>query len=143
MQYRTLWVVRDHLPDGRLVSVAVGDGEAGAEVTMAGRPGVVQPVLWRAMAAFSGRFAETGLYDLDLAHAARPPDLQVWFEGVEDRLLGNLPLNVHYGGASSRFFTILVDRDLVDTAMLREMNEEVMPLICGLLVPTSSSRPPR
>jgi hypothetical protein len=55
---------------------------------------------------------------------------------VEDRLLGNLPLNVHYGGLSSKFFTILVDRDLVvEPAVLREMNEEAMPLVCGLLVP--------
>jgi hypothetical protein len=36
-----------------------------------------------------------------------------------------------------------VDRDLVDPAFLREMNEEAMPTICGLLVATSSSLPSR
>jgi hypothetical protein len=140
--YRTLWVVRDHLPDARLVSVAVSEAGGVAEVEVTLRSGRVSPVLTRAMAAFSGRFAETGLFDIDLAHAARPPDLQVWFESVEDRLLGNLPLNVHYGGVSSRFFTTLVDRDLVDPAFLREMNEEAMPTICGLLVATAGRSAP-
>jgi hypothetical protein len=79
MQYRTLWVVRDRLPDDRLVSVAVAEADGVADVTVTLRRGKVSPVLARSMALFSGRFAETGPFDVDLAQGARPPNLSVWF----------------------------------------------------------------
>lgn len=137
MRYRTLWVARHRLPDDRLVHAAVElDGGAEADIHLAVRKGRINPVLARAMAEFSHAFAQAGVFQVDPEQPGKPPELQVWFEGIEERYLGNLPMNVHYGGAGSKFFTILVDEDLVEPALLREMNEEAMPEVCRYLVPT-------
>lgn len=141
MRYRTLWVVRHVMPDDRLVHAKMEPEDEHAVIALALRNGKIHPDLAYAMAEFSKAFAQTGLYEVDPGRTTEVPDLQVWFEGVGEHLMGGLPMRPHYGGVGPHFFTILVDKRMVEPALLREMNEEVMPMVCGILVPTSYATP--
>jgi hypothetical protein len=132
MDYRTLWIVRHVMPADRLATGRI-DTEDGV-ITIALRHGHIRPDLAQAMAAFSRAFAESGLFELDANRICGPPELSARFEPVDDHLLDGSPMRVLYGREA---FDILVDRKAVDPALLREMNEEVMPLACDLLVPVS------
>lgn len=135
MHYRTLWVVRHVMPDDRLAHTSV-DLDRGT-IALALRHGKIHPVLANAMRQFSQAFARSNLYDLDPTRMpdVDRPELIAWFEAVDDHLLDGQPLQVFYGGKSPAFFNIIVDKSLVEPALLRELNEEVMPPVCGLLVP--------
>lgn len=145
MHYRTFWVVRHVMPEDRPAHVTT-DLTTG-DIVLSLHQGFVNPQLAHTMAEFSRGFAESNLYDLDPVRDIFKPDkpeLIAWFEGVDQYFLGDQPMQVFYGGRSPAFFEILVDKDMIDPAMIRELNDHVMPTVCGLLVPfghTDSDRP--
>lgn len=135
MEYRTLWVVRHVMPDDRLAQAQV-DPDDGV-ITIALRYGHIHRDLARTMAIFSMMFAQTGLFELDPGQAGQRPELQAWFEQTDERFTDGDPMRAHFGGRGPWFFNLLVRDDMVDKALIREMNEEVMPIACGILVPAS------
>ncbi|MFE6222990.1 hypothetical protein [Streptomyces sp. NPDC057854] len=146
MKYRTLWIVRHVMSDDRLAEVKI-DIDDGV-IALALRHGHIHSALARQMAAFSHAFAEVGPFELDPGHVTQRPDLLVWFERVDGRFTDGEPMRMYFGGRGPWFFEILLRDDLVDEALVREMNEDVMPTACGLLVPArlaalSAPRPGR
>jgi hypothetical protein len=141
MHYRTLWVVRHVMPDDRLATVSInpapGRDPDTATIAIALRYGHVHADLAQAWSALSKSFADHGPFELDPDHDVRRPELQTWIERVDERHTGNAPMQAYFGGVGPHFFEILVNKDLVDPALIREMNEEVMPVACGVLVPAS------
>ncbi|GGR51838.1 hypothetical protein [Streptomyces roseolus] len=145
MKYRTLWTVRHVMHDDRLAQVKIDIDEG--VIALALRYGHIHPALARQMAIFSQAFAEIGPFELDPGHMTQRPELLVWFERVDKRFTDGEPMRMYFGGRGPWFFEILVRDDLVDEALVREMND-VMPTACGLLVPArlaalSASRPGR
>jgi hypothetical protein len=137
MKYRTLWVVRHVMIEDRLAHVKVDTDDRQGVVTMSLRSGKIHEDLARAMASFSKNFAASGVFELDTNHPQTMPELQAWFELVGDHITGDRPMQPYLGGHNPSFFEILVNENLVNKDLIKELNEEVMPNICGLLVPSS------
>lgn len=133
MAYHTLWAVRHVMPDDRLATATV-DVDADV-IVVALRYGYVHPALARSMAAYSKAFADSDAFDL----AGGPPGapwVSAWFEGVADeRHTADGLMRASMTGSGPWAFEVLVRRDMIDPAMIRELNLEVMPTACGLLVP--------
>jgi hypothetical protein len=125
--YRTIHVVRHVIPDGRLVHAKIEDGV----VEFAYRAWRIEPVLVQAMGLLSSRVAAAGIFDLD--PAGGEPALSVWFEAADIEPLMDYRVGQFEG--MPPFFELWVRKDHIDPAMVRELNEEVMPLVCGALVP--------
>lgn len=131
MRYRTLWVVRHVMPDDRLAHGVADIDDGVIAVTL--RHGFIHPALVQVMADFSKRFADLGPYEMDPDHVDGTPGLTVGFERVDSRFMEDLPMSIHFNGS----FEIMLHEDLVRPELVREMNEEVMPVVCGVLVPVT------
>ncbi|GHG09967.1 hypothetical protein [Streptomyces hydrogenans] len=135
MKYRTLWIVRHVMPDDRLATARVDTDPEEALITLSLRYGYTHRALVRQMAIFSSAFAEAGPFELDPGHVMQRPELQAWVERTDRRFTDDEPMRMHFGGRGPWFFEILVRDDLIDEAVVRELNADVMPKACGLLVP--------
>ncbi len=126
MSYRTFHVIRRVMPDGRLASVHLDDDGV---IVFGYRAGYVHPQLVRAMSDLSAQVSESGA--VDLAEAGGE-DIAAAFEVVHSGLL--LPTQVmawRVGPALT--FEMQCREGLIDPAMIRELNSEVMPWVCSRL----------
>lgn len=131
MLYRSLHIIRHVMPDDRLAEAHMDEDGV---VVVNYRYGHIHPALMRDLWSMS-----TGLGAIleVKPDPDRPPMVQAWLTSGElgmpmrPRLVSSLPLS----------FEIQVRRDLVDPALLREMNEVAIPFVCGLLVPVLAPPP--
>lgn len=135
MKYRTLWIARHVMPDDRPAYVKVDAEPDEGLISVAIRRRCIHPALVRSVGIFSEAFAQAGPFEMDPGHESQPPELQAWFEAADGRFTDDEPMRMYFGGRGPWFFEILVRDDLVDEAVIRELNETVMPTACGLLVP--------
>lgn len=130
MPYRTVHMIRHHLPDDRLAHLTVGDGGV---ITFAYRAWRIHPALVRDMHALSASVAESGVYEL----ADGPVMSKVavaWFQ-TDQGLAVPLAHRVSIDGGVA-MFEMRARADMIDPALLRELNEFVLPEVCGMLMPS-------
>lgn len=134
MSYQTVHMIRHVMPDDRLAHLKVSQHGGIGMADFFYRAGHIHPALVRDMADLSRAVAETGLYDLDPFRDPVDADFEAWYEVVPPELTDDLPdpMRAKYGELG---WEIQVRGDLVDPALIKEMNEVVMPTVCGLLVP--------
>lgn len=132
MDYRALWVVRHVMPDDRLAYGRVDTNGIGT-ITLGLRFGYIHHGLTWALSLYADALSGAGFFDLDLRRATDRPDVQVWFERVDERFTDGYPLQMYVGGRRPLFFEFLVRDDMVDSALISELNEDVLPDIVGLL----------
>jgi hypothetical protein len=126
MSYRTFFVVRHVMPDDRLASVHLD--EDGVFV-FGHRYGHVHPDLVRAMRGLSNQVSESGAVDLAEAGGG---GMAAHFEIVrEDLLLPTQAMAWRVGAGPA--FEMQCREGLIDPAMIRELNTEVMPWVCSRL----------
>ncbi len=126
--------MRPVLPDDRLAHTEVSDNGV---MTFAYRTEHIHPLLFRDLAELSRHITRSGMFDLDLSRAGQEPLFTVWMEldpatdWAPDRVLASRVSNRN--GPPS--FELRIRDGAIDPALMREMNEYAMPLICGALIP--------
>lgn len=136
MTYRTVHMVRHAMPEDRLAVARVGESGGDQLLTFAYRAWRIHPALVHEMGDLSSHIAEAAVYDLDLLREGAPPVFTCWFElmapesAPRDRLMTYRI--TEYG------WELALRSDLVDPAVVRELNEHVMPTVCGILVPVNA-----
>lgn len=134
MTYQTVHMIRHVMPDDRLAHLVVSQRGGLGMADFFYRAGHISPALAREMADLSRAVAETGLYDLDPFRSPVDAEFEAWFEVVPPELADDMP-----GPLRSRFgdlgWEMQVRGDMVDPELIKELNEIVMPRVCGLLVP--------
>jgi hypothetical protein len=135
MEYRSYWLVRHYMPDDRLATLALNEEGGRIRMTFAFRFGLIHPALVRAFATFSNSFEDAHILDFDWSYGTQHPEFQAWFTRVDEAHTGGEPVEAFVGGKDSIFAEMLTHKDLIDPAVIRELNEEVMPSVSGLLVP--------
>lgn len=130
MEYRTLWVVRHVMPDDRLAHAKV---DPDGTITLAVRYGHIHPALLHKISVYSETLSGVGLFDLDPQAQPAHPDVQAWFERVEERFTDNQPLKMYCGGRMPMFFNFLVRQDMAGEEFIREMNYDMLPDVVGRL----------
>lgn len=128
MLYRTLHVVRHVMPGDRLATLAVEDDA----MVFAYRAWHISPTLVRDMGDLSRSVAACGVLELDPDHGPSDLPIMAWLESGDL----DVPMRPRIACDATRLcFEIQVRRDMIDPALLREMNEIILPIACGLLVP--------
>jgi hypothetical protein len=133
--YRTLHEVGTNLPDGRAVDLEIKDNLLHF-VYQAGR---VDPDLVRDLDELSRHMTRSGLLDIRPDRLIQAPDplFKVHFEAVR-RSAANMAQGFGTRIGQDRkipFFEIYCRWDLIDPVVIREMNEEILPVVCSVLVP--------
>lgn len=129
MSYDTIHMVRRVMPTDRL---AVAEVAQDGIVTFSYRAPFIHPALVRDMGELSHAVAATGMLDLVPDIPGHPPHLISWlsrdFELEE-------PMRPRVTVTDLISFEIRCRADMIDPALLREVNEQVLPVVCGILVP--------
>lgn len=133
MRYRTFWVARFVMPDGRLVYGDVDTDHDLGRITMGVERNRIHPELMREIAQFTRGFEDIEMLELDPDHPVDQPETQVHFcradsRFMDDRLLLAVP------AGEGMCIELLLREDLIDPALITELNQ-VMPTVAGLLVP--------
>lgn len=134
MTYHTVHMIRHVMPDDRLAHLVVSQQRGIGMADFFYRAGHIHPALAREMAEISRAVAETGLYDLDPFREPVGAEFEAWFEIVPPELADDMPgpLRPRFGEMG---WELQVRGDMVDPSLIKELNEVVMPRVCGLLVP--------
>jgi hypothetical protein len=134
MSYQTVHMIRHVMSDDRLAHLKVSQHHGIKIADFFYRAGHIHPALVRDMGELSQAIAETGLYDLDPFRDPSNADFEAWYEIVPPDLADDMPdpMRAKYGQCG---WELQIRGDLVDPALVRELNENVMPTVCGLLVP--------
>ncbi|HYF71776.1 MAG TPA: hypothetical protein VD864_03090 [Nocardioides sp.] len=132
MAYKTIHMIRHVMPDDRLAHLLVSQHGGIGMADFFYRAGHIHPALAREMADLSGAVADTGLYDLDPFREPHGAEFEAWFEVVPPELAEDRPLRARFGELG---WEMQIRGDMVDPALVKELNEIVMPKVCGLLVP--------
>lgn len=130
--YRTIHVARHYIPQDRLARATIEDDV----ILFSYRAWHIHPALLAGVSELSQDIAWSGILDLEVDHTPEAPPIMAWFEP------GNLaiPMRPRVGGASGNlppFFEIQCRADMIDPALVREINEKVLPWVCSFLVPVS------
>lgn len=133
-------MVRHVIPDDRLAHVTFTRGEDDDLLVFAYRAWHIEPVLVQDMGALSSAVASTGAFELDpeRLECKGPPKLEAWFELVPGDLMAPdkvMDYRVVKYDHMPAAFEIQCRAECVDPALIRELNEEVLPPVCGALVP--------
>lgn len=127
MYYMTYHVIRYCLSDDLLAQATFWpDGVIALEY----RAGLIHPALVRRMSAISKEVAHSGAFRLDYGQRESPPELSAWLEPGE---LGDDLMRMRFG--LPPFFEVQVRADMIDPALLREVNDTVLPAVCAVLLP--------
>lgn len=133
-------MVRHYLPDDRLAYATVTPGVDGEEgvLTFGFRAWHIHPALVAGLHQFGDALANTDLYEFDLDRTGEPSELCAWFEAVPERLMprGRI-MTPHIDAPPNALpcFELRCRADLVDPALIREVNEHVLPWMTSLMVP--------
>lgn len=131
--YKIIHIVRHVIPDDRLCRVTA-DADA---MTFAHRFGHIHPSLVWEMNAISLELVRLQIFDLDPARLGQECSIQAMLT-LTDALPDGRVMSVHVippCAFAPPCFEVAVRRGCIDPALLREMNEEVLPAGCGALVP--------
>jgi hypothetical protein len=133
MEYRTLYVTRHVMPDDRLADVHLA---ADGSLVFSLRAWHIHPALVQAMGDISRSFSNSGIIEL-CTNADRPPGILAWLESgnLAAPLVPRIPAAIDGRLA----IEIQVSQDMIDPALMREMNEHVLPYVCSLLVPVTAT----
>lgn len=125
--FQAIHMTRLCLPDGRLANVRTnGDG-----LLFEYRKWHAHPALVRQLDELSRGIAESGVFDFD--PLGSEPFIEVWYERVPGDLMGD---RIMVPRISGRLYIELQCRaELIDPEVVREINEEVMPSVLGMIVP--------
>lgn len=129
MEYSTTHIVRRVMPKDRLATAKIDDD---GNVTFAYRAGYVHPTLVHDMGMLSSAVAQSGLLTLVPQIPEHPPHLIAWLSrdpGLEQ------PMRQVVEVTDLISFEVRVRADMIDPALLREVNEQVFPIVCGVLIP--------
>jgi hypothetical protein len=129
MSYRCLHVVRHVLPDDRLVNVRVEDGLQIFEY----RAWHIHPALVARMRVDSEQTARAGLLDFDVTRVGGPPTAVTAWMALDGTIEEPMTWNVH-PTSSMPDLEYRIRSDMIDPALLREMNEEALPFVLGAIV---------
>lgn len=131
MDWRTLYVARRVMPDGRLAYSKL-DEDGTMQFWL--KAGFIHPALVRDMGALSSQIAYSGCFDLDPSRVGMNPLFSAWIERVpgEDWPPG-VVVRPRIGGKA--FFEIQCRQDLIRPELAAEMNEQALPAVSGALVP--------
>lgn len=136
MDFRTSFVVRHVLPDDRLANGKI-DPERRI-ITLEMRWGYVHPALVRDFNIISSAVNDSGLlaFDPDLPE----PGIQSEMVRVEPWLTDDEPLLLRPTSLTDRCITfeILAHENLIDLALVREMNQYAIPDVCKVITPVTA-----
>lgn len=134
MNYSTTHVVRRVMPTDRL---AVAQLEKDNTLVFSYRAPFIHPALVHDMGLLSGAVAQSGMLDIAPVVPRRPPHLIAWLSRDFDL---EQPMRPKVDVTDLISFEIRCRADMIDPALLREVNEQVLPIVCGILVPTPAVR---
>jgi hypothetical protein len=136
MEIRILHIVRHVMPNGRLVSARLDDDGV---IIFEYRDRHIHPDLVHAWSGLGAAIGYSGLLERVEREPVRPPLVQAWAES------GNLGIpmtpRIHLLDGMPLAFEIRVMEEMIDPALLREMNEETLPHVCDFLIPTAPAPP--
>lgn len=132
--YRSSHILRHWMPDDRLAWSTIEDDG----FTFHLRAGRIAPALVAQVRDLSAATAALGLFDLAVDGTPRAGPGVVAYFGLSERI--ELPMEVLVRCNGGFEFEIALRSDMVDPALLRELNEEAMPRVAGLLAPATLTR---
>ena len=124
MTFRVIQMLRRVMPPDRLATVSVSEGEA---LLFAYRHGYVHPHLVAAMNQLGQQIVDSDLFTL-APEGLYVPQYSISFERTS-KVRGRMHCHV----AEDPMFEIACRSDLIDAAVIRELNETVMPQTTRLI----------
>ncbi len=137
--FMAIHVVRHHMRDDRLADVTFWDDGL---IVFSYRFGHIHPALVGELDRLSRDISHSGVVQFAPEHLDEPLHVMAWYEpgGSPDA-----PLTARAGPGDGYglppFWEIQIRGDMIDPALVREVNEYAMPRGCSLLVPFGESVP--
>jgi len=142
MLWRSYHLAVPRIPDGRQAHMLITAARGETLVTFLYEQGRIDPLLLGALNQLGAAVAGSGLYDLDQGHIGKPL-LSAWIERVPAELMPPGEIMHPRAGVSAGlppFIEIMCLQDLVAPGIVREMNESLLPTVCGMFSPGSVMR---
>jgi hypothetical protein len=136
MDFAVHHVIRHHMPDDRVVNVRFWDD---GMIVCEYRFGYVTPLLVRELDTLSHGITESGVLQLDWALRDRSPQVMCWFETGDLAIPVRARVGEPDGYSLPMFFEIQIRPKDADPAIIRELNQVILPSVCGVLLPYGSA----
>lgn len=133
-------MVRHWLPDDRLANARITPGVDGNTdvLTFGFRAWHIHPQLVADLHVFGEDLANTDLYEFDLDRRGGPSEVLAWFEAVPEHLMpAGKTMTPHVDAPPGALpcIELRCRADLIDPALIREVNEYVLPGLMSVMVP--------
>lgn len=133
--FQVLHVIRDTVPDGRLVRLVTLDHVARFEYLA----GHINPLLVGDINELSRHVARSGLFTYEVDRLGAEGAFRAWLEpGNPDYMAPGQTLQIRLPRAHPEAppsFEVWCRSDMIEPEVLREMNEVALPAVCSVLVP--------
>lgn len=142
MFWRSYHMAIPKIPDGRQAHLLITADQRGTLVTFLFEEGLIHPDLLVVFNQLSVAISESDLYDFDPEHRGKPL-LSAWLERVPAELMPPGEIMHPRAGVSAGlppFIEIMCLEDLVAPGVVREMNESLLPKVCGMFAPGAVMR---